>query len=153
MLSGTPEKPTLVAYGEIRLDARAPFAERLHELQREFAEVVHAWCPAAAAVEAPFHGASARAALQLAHARGVILAALAAEAVPVIEYTPAVIKKTVAGNGRAEKSQVQHMVRHALGRQAPDLTPDLADALAAALCHLAHARFARAVRGPESRRG
>jgi crossover junction endodeoxyribonuclease RuvC len=134
------------------MDRRSSFPERLEHLQREFAEVVRAWHPDAAAVEAPFHGASARAALQLAHARGVILAALAAQNVPVVEYSPAVIKKTVAGNGRAEKLQVQEMVRHALGRQAPTLTSDLADALAAALCHLAHARFADAVRRSDLRR-
>jgi crossover junction endodeoxyribonuclease RuvC len=134
------------------MDRRSSFPARLERLQSEFAKIVNAWHPAAAAVEAPFHGASARAALQLAHARGVILAALAAQDVPVIEYSPAVIKKTVAGNGRAEKLQVQQMVRHALGRQAPALSSDLADALAAALCHLAHARFSDAVRRSESRR-
>ena len=98
-----------------------------------------------AAVEAPFHGVSARAALQLAHARGVILAALAGERVPVIEYSPAVIKKTVTGSGRADKVQVQTMVRHALGDQLARLSSDLADALAAALCHMAHARFEAAI--------
>lgn len=152
VLSGTSEKPRVIACGEVRMDKRAPFPDRLHTLQDEFTRIVRSWTPSAASVEAPFHGASARAALQLAHARGVILATLAAEHVPVIEYAPAVIKKTVAGSGRADKRQVQTMVRHALGGGAPRLTPDLADALAAALCHLAHARFEAALRGSESAR-
>ena len=127
------------------MNPRAPFPERLYRLQEEFVAVVRAWSPSASAVEAPFHGVSARAALQLAHARGVILAALAGEHVPVIEYSPAVIKKTVTGSGRADKLQVQLMVRHTLGDQPPQLTSDLADALAAALCHLSHVRFEAAI--------
>lgn len=101
--------------------------------------------PPRAAVETPFHGASARSALQLAHARGVLLATLAEEKIEVIEYTPATVKKTVTGNGRAEKLQVQEMVVRTLrGAAPPVLTPDVADAIAVALCELAHATYPRA---------
>lgn len=99
--------------------------------------VVESHRPTEAAVEAPFHGVSARSALQLAHARGVILAVLGSAAVTVHEYSPASIKKTVTGHGRADKSQVQAMVARlvvAAGEAAQ--RPDVADAVAAALCHL-----------------
>ena len=94
--------------------------------------------PEQAAVESPFHGVNPRSALQLAHARGVILAALHGAGVPLTEYAPAAVKLSVTGNGRAEKAQVQDMVVRLLripGGRAPDT--DAADALAVALCHLA----------------
>jgi len=99
-----------------------------------------------AAVEAPFHGVSARSALQLAHARGVVLAALGRSGLRVFEYSPATIKKAVTGNGRAEKGQVEAMVsRLVAGGCAPGRS-DIADAVAAALCHLFAAGHAEALR-------
>jgi crossover junction endodeoxyribonuclease RuvC len=98
--------------------------------------VVERFEPTEAAVESPFHGVNARSALQLAHARGVILAALGGAGVPVFEYTPATIKKAVTGSGRAEKVQVQLMVGRLIPNTVPDERPDVADAIAAALCHL-----------------
>jgi crossover junction endodeoxyribonuclease RuvC len=98
--------------------------------------VIEQYSPTEAAVEAPFHGISARSALQLAHARGVILAALGSESVPVFEYSPATVKKAVTGNGRAEKGQVQAMVGRLVTGKFASGRADVADALAAALCHL-----------------
>ena len=89
-----------------------------------------------AAVEAPFHGVSARSALQLAHARGVVLAALGTSGLRVFEYSPATIKKSVTGNGRAEKAQVEAMVSRLIAGGCSPGKPDIADAIAAALCHL-----------------
>jgi len=97
-------------------------------------------------VEAPFHGASARAALQLAHARGVVLAALGSAKVPVFEYSPATIKKAVTGSGRAEKAQVEAMVGRLVPGGVPPGKPDMADAIAAALCHLFGSRPAELLR-------
>jgi crossover junction endodeoxyribonuclease RuvC len=98
--------------------------------------IVSAHCPGDAAVEAPFHGVSARSALQLAHARGVILAVLGSAGVPVHEYSPATIKKAVTGSGRAEKDQVKSMVRHFVPDVGNQASADAADAIATALCHL-----------------
>lgn len=113
-----------------------PFAQRLARLQVGIATVVETHRPTEAAVEAPFHGVSARSALQLAHARGVVLAVLGSAAVAVHEYAPAAIKKTVTGNGRAEKRQVQAMVARLVTAGEAAERPDVADAVAAALCHL-----------------
>jgi len=79
---------------------------------------------------------SARAALQLAHARGVVLAVLGSSDLPVFEYAPATIKKAVTGQGRAEKSQVESMVLRLVPGLGARGRPDVADALATALCHL-----------------
>jgi len=136
----------LVACGEIRLSERQSFAHRLARLHAEIVALVDEHAPSESAVEAPFHGASARAGLQLAHARGVVLAALGASVIPVFEYSPATIKKAVTGNGRAEKIQVEAMVAGLLRGGIPRGKPDLADAIAAALCHLFGAGPAERIR-------
>jgi crossover junction endodeoxyribonuclease RuvC len=96
-------------------------------------------------VESPFHGPNARAALQLAHARGVVLACLGQAGIQVAEYSPATIKKAITGTGKADKEQVQAMVRRLLGNPA-DESRDVSDALAVAYCHLASSGFAAASR-------
>jgi len=112
-------------------------ASRLARLHTGILSVVEQHAPSEAAVEAPFHGVSARSALQLAHARGVVLAALGILGVQVFEYSPATIKKAVTGNGRAEKEQVEAMVsRLVAGGGGSAGRSDIADAIAAALCHL-----------------
>lgn len=146
VLSGDIERPCVVACGEIHLPESLPFAVRLARLQEAFRAVLAQHDPLEAAVESPFHGVSARSALQLAHARGVLLATLAGHSVPIHEYAPAAVKKAVCGSGRAEKAQVQQMMARVLG-PAPsgDWTADVSDALAIAWCHLAHRRFSAAI--------
>lgn len=159
IVRGPSASPRLVAAGTIRLPARLGFAERLHRLQVELVSLVERFSPVSAGVEAPFHGASARAALQLAHARGVALAVLAGAAIEVTEYAPATVKKSVTGNGRADKDQVARMVRTLLTCPGGELEQlragDRADALAVALCHLtggARQRLQQAARRPGRRR-
>jgi len=126
----------LIACGEIRLPERMALADRLACLHAGIASVVRQHEPTEAAVEAPFHGVSARSALQLAHARGVVLAALGSSGMRVFEYSPATIKKAVTGNGRAEKGQVEVMVSRLVTGDHRSGKSDIADAIAAALCHL-----------------
>jgi crossover junction endodeoxyribonuclease RuvC len=115
-------------------------ATRLARLHVQFAELVVRLAPSCAAVETPFQGANPRSAFQLAHARGVILAALAAAGLEVSEYSPAAVKKSVTGNGRAPKEQVRRMVQSLLASRS--LAPaDASDALAVALCHATTARY------------
>ena len=144
VLSGSVSRPHLEESGAIRLAASRTFAERLGRLGREMDALVSRLRPDVAAVETPFQGASARSALQLAHARGVILAVLANHRIEVVEYTPATVKKAVTGSGRADKQQIGHVVRQLLGRAvAPG--HDTSDALAIGLCHLAAGAWRRAV--------
>jgi crossover junction endodeoxyribonuclease RuvC len=123
---------------------RSDLASRLARLRGEFEALVARIAPACAAVETPFHGVNPRSALQLAQARGVILAALAAAGVEVAEYTPAAVKKSVTGNGRAPKEQVRRMV-HCLLAARSIARADASDALAVALCHATTARYRAAV--------
>ena len=127
-------------------------ADRLARLHGGITAVVLEYAPTEAAVEAPFHGVSARSALQLAHARGVVLAVLGISGLRVFEYSPATIKKAVTGNGRAEKEQVEAMVSRLVAGDCPRGKSDIADAIAAAICHLFGAEHADALRRAEAPR-
>ncbi len=142
---GDTVRPRVDDCGVIRLPARAPFADRLARLQREFEAVVRRVAPATAAVESLFHGRGTRAALQLAHARGVILAVLATAGVEVEEYSPATVKQAVTGSGRADKDQVRQMVERLLDPPTRNESSDLSDALAVAWCHATTRGFRAAV--------
>jgi crossover junction endodeoxyribonuclease RuvC len=136
LVGGRADDPELVDCGEIRLPQSHSLASRLHLLAVEFERLVGSLEPTHAAVEMPFHGSNARSALQLAHARGVLLAVLAGAGVPIAEYTPATVKKAITGNGRAEKVQVQGMVERLMRARVPAGAWDRSDALAVALCHM-----------------
>ncbi|MBM3541413.1 MAG: crossover junction endodeoxyribonuclease RuvC, partial [Alphaproteobacteria bacterium] len=111
---------------------------RLHDA---LAAVIAAQKPDEAAVEATFVNANASSTLKLGMARGVVMLAPAAAGVPVAEYAPNLVKKSVVGAGHAEKAQILMMVRVLLP-QAKVTEADAADALAVAICH-AHYRGAR----------
>jgi len=101
-------------------------------------EIVQQTQPQMVAVEKVFVYRNADSALKLGQARGAAICAVAGFDLPVFEYSPTEIKKSVVGNGHASKEQVQHMVKVLLGlSQSP--SADAADALAAALCHAHHA--------------
>ena len=150
VLVGSSHRPRLGDCGVIRLSDRH-FAQRLARLQTEFEQLVEEAHPTVAAVETLFTGASARSALQLAHARGVILAVLARAEVSVAEYTPATVKLSVTGSGRADKEQVRMMVMRLLDLELGNRPTDLSDALAVALCHTTRSRFHARVETAEAR--
>jgi crossover junction endodeoxyribonuclease RuvC len=91
--------------------------------------------PTAVAVEESFVGADARIALSVGQARGAVLVAAAAVGVECVEYPPARVKQAVCGYGRAEKAQVQRMVRAILAMESNPTPSHAADALAVAICH------------------
>ena len=99
--------------------------------------------PAAVALEESFVGADARIALSVGQARGAVLVAAAAAGVECAEYTPASVKQAVCGYGRAEKAQVQRMVRTILALDAPPTPHHASDALAVAICHALAPRLLR----------
>lgn len=121
--------------------ASGDFPERLGEIFHGVREVLLEWRPQQVAVEQVFVSRNAASALKLGHARGAAISAVVTLELPVFEYTPAAVKQGLVGNGRAEKEQVQHMVRVILGLQG-SMTLDQSDALAVALCH-AHGHATR----------
>ena len=129
---------SFVGAGAIVVPARLSFPERLCEIGRELRHIIAEHHPESAAIEDTFHAINARSALRLSHVRGVAMFLLAEAGLEVGEYPPATVKLCVAGNGRAEKQQVQWMVRSLL-RLDSDLSPlDVSDAVAVALCHASH---------------
>jgi crossover junction endodeoxyribonuclease RuvC len=133
-----------ITSGKIVLSSRSPLHIRLKELHDTLTAIIRQYKPAEAVVEKIFFSKSARSALSLGHARGVALVVAAAEGLPVHEYTAVEVKKAVTGYGRAEKRQVQEMLRSILSINGC-LSPDGADALALALCHINRAWFNKAV--------
>jgi crossover junction endodeoxyribonuclease RuvC len=126
----------LVRCGAITAGSGAAFAERLSRIYRALVDELDACRPDCVAIESLFYATNVRSALKLGHARGVAMLAAVESGVPVLEYTPAEIKRAVVGYGRAEKGQVQQMVKLLLGLDRVPSPHDAADALAVAICHL-----------------
>ncbi len=130
-----------IACGAITTPNDWPLPRRLAALHAELSRLIVLHRPASAAVEQLFFSRNVRSALAVGHARGVILLALAQAGVPVAEYTPLEVKQAVAGYGRADKKQMQTMVRVLMGLPDIPKPDDVADALAVAICHLHTSRI------------
>jgi crossover junction endodeoxyribonuclease RuvC len=129
----------LVACGAITAAAGDSFPHRLARIHRELADLLATHRPECVAVESVFHAVNARSAIKLGHARGVAILAAVEAGCEVVEYTPAEIKRAVVGYGRADKHQVQQMIKLLLGLAKAPTPHDAADALAVAICYL-HSR-------------
>lgn len=127
-----------ISSGCIRLNPKESFHLRLKDLHESFNVIVEKYQPQVMSIEQAFVHKNALSALKLGQARGALLAAAALAGLAVAEYAPADVKRTVAGNGRADKLAVQHMVKRLLDIHA-DIAADAADALALALCHSRYA--------------
>ncbi|MCA9626206.1 MAG: crossover junction endodeoxyribonuclease RuvC [Myxococcales bacterium] len=126
---------THVAHGVLRMNPEASLATRLCVIDEGISQLLSTHEPDVGSVESIFFNKDAQAAAKLGHARGVILLGLARAGLDVFEYPPARVKRTVTGNGQAEKRQVAQMVKAMLALR--DVPPaDAADALAIAITHL-----------------
>ena len=125
----------IVVSGAVRASVPASFPEKLLKIHIGLASLLREFRPDCVAIESLFHAVHARSALQLGHARGVAMLAAVEAGLPIVEYTPAEIKRAVVGYGRADKHQVQHMVKLILGLATVPTPNDAADALAVAICH------------------
>lgn len=134
---------SFVACGSVHSDGDLHLADRLRQLHDGLSAVIHAHRPDEVAIEETFVNKDARATLKLGQARGVAMLAPAQAGLPVAEYAPNLVKKTIVGAGHAEKDQIHMMVRVLLPKADPRST-DAADALAIALTHAQH-RGARAL--------
>ncbi|MCK9273789.1 MAG: crossover junction endodeoxyribonuclease RuvC [Syntrophales bacterium] len=123
-----------LSHGEIKSPNDSPLSIRLKLLFDSLMAVVNKWQPQALVIEDIFYGKNVKSLIIQGHARGAVLLIAPFNNIPVYEYSPLEIKKAVVGYGRAEKKQVQQMVKTILNlsKAAP---PDASDALAAAICH------------------
>lgn len=125
-----------VHYGVITTPSDWTMPARLQKLYEELSLVIHDYAPAQAAVEQLFFSRNVKTALAVGQARGVALLAMAQAGLDIYEYTPLEVKQSVSGYGRAEKAQVQELVRLLLNLPSVPKPDDAADALAIAICHL-----------------
>ena len=137
----------MVAAGVIRTSPKWRFEKRLLEIAQGLRRLIAEFAPEAAGVEGVFFSANVKTALKLAHVRGVALLTAAEAGIEVAEYSPLEIKMSVAGYGRADKRQVQTMVRSLLGLSEDVESEDACDALAVAICHATRLSVERRLSG------
>ncbi len=124
-----------LAYGTISTKPAMPFEKRLLSISQELELLISQHCPAVMAVEELFFSRNTTTAMGAAQGRGVALVSGARAGLPVYEYTPMQVKLAVTGYGRAQKMQVQQMVKVLLNLDKIPKPDDAADALAVAICH------------------
>ncbi|MCC2646188.1 MAG: ruvC [Rickettsiaceae bacterium] len=124
-------KASYIASGAIQTDAANPLGERLAKICQELNIIIDKYSPQLAAMEEVFINKNPQSSLKLSHARGALMATIALKNIPLREFAPNQVKKTVVGVGRAEKSQIQHMITM-LVNGAKFCKADEADALAVA---------------------
>lgn len=124
-----------VQYGSIQTKAGTEDALRLKQVYEATVQLIEKYKPDAVAVEKLFFNRNVTTALTVGQARGVLMLAAVQQGLPIAEYTPLQVKQAIVGYGKAEKKQVQEMVKMFLHLSAVPKPDDVADALAVAICH------------------
>ena len=131
----------LIASGAVTTKAGESFPLRLLKLNNDLENIIDEYKPDAISVEELFFNNNVKTAINVAQARGVVLVVGCQKQIPTYEYTPLQIKQAVAGYGRADKIQVQKMVKAILNVEKLPKLDDTTDSMAAAICHAHSARF------------
>lgn len=129
------ETPRLLHSGSIRTQKGEQEANRLLEIFNDMTTIVKEYKPDIASIEKLFFFRNQTTVMPVAHARGVILTVLAQHDIPIFEYTPMEVKQVLTGYGRADKKEVEQMVKIALGQDNLPKLDDTVDAIAIAICH------------------
>ena len=140
----------IVAFGALRLPAKDAFSRRLLEIHRKITQLIIDYEPDSVAVEDQFYLSNFKSVLKLGQVKGAVILAAEQAGVPISEYSPLAIKNAVTGYGRAEKHQVQIMVKNILRMSEAPKPHDAGDALALAICHI-HTMGTRQKLVPENR--
>lgn len=137
VVDGTGSAFSLVEAGVVTTKERDEMPERVRDIYDDLIALFKETKPDVAAIERLYaHYKHPRTAILMGHARGAIMLAAAQCGVPVASYSATMVKRSLTGNGHASKGQVQRMIAVMLGLGKPPEPPDVADALAVALCHL-----------------
>ena len=129
------EKIELLTSGSIQTDKKQGDSKRLLEIYNDLSQIVEQFKPDCASVEQLFFFKNQKTIIPVAEARGVILTVLEKYGVPTFSYTPMEVKQVLTGYGRADKKEVEQMVRITLGGQDLPKLDDTVDAIAIAICH------------------
>ena len=127
--------------GAILTEAKTSFPLRLEKIHKELAEIIEHYNPDAMSIEELFFNNNAKTAINVAQARGVILVTARMHNLDIFEYTPLQVKQAVTGYGRADKIQVQRMVKMILNEEKLPKLDDVTDSMAMAICHAHSAKF------------
>ncbi|MBR6729070.1 MAG: crossover junction endodeoxyribonuclease RuvC [Clostridia bacterium] len=138
----------VIDYGAVTTRAGMKLSDRLRNIYEDINILIERFRPDAFAVEELFFNTNVTTGISVAHGRGVIVLAAAVQNLPIYEYTPLQVKQSVAGYGRADKSQVQRMVKSLLGLPAVPKPDDVSDALAIAICHAYNAGYQNLIHDP-----
>jgi crossover junction endodeoxyribonuclease RuvC len=131
----TGGKPVMVDAGVVRTRVHQPLDERLVEIYNSLCEIIAETKPKIMVIEKLFFAQNVTTAISVSHARGVAMLTGKLAGLEIVEYTPLQIKQAITGYGRADKKQMQEMVRVILGLKTVPQPDDCADALAAAIMH------------------
>ncbi len=129
--------------GAVLTEAHTSFPLRLEKIYNDLEQIIDNFKPDAMSIEELFFNNNAKTAINVAQARGVILVTAKKNNIPIYEYTPLQIKQAVVGYGRADKKQVQSMVKMILNKEELPKLDDTTDSMAIAICHAHSFRFAK----------
>lgn len=135
----------LIASGAIETDKKVPFPKRIQKIYDDMTDLIDTYKPDAMAVEELFFNTNITTGIQVAHGRGAVIISASKKDLPIYEYTPLQVKQAVVGYGRADKKQVQMMVKAILNLEKIPKLDDTTDAIAIAICHAHSAKFAQPV--------
>ena len=136
----------LIKAGAIETKAGVPFPNRLQKIYDDMIDLIEEYKPAAISIEALFFSTNPTTAIGVAQGRGAVLIAASKTATPIYEYTPLQVKQSITGYGRADKKQVQSMVKAVLKLEKIPKLDDTTDAMALAICHAHSARFSEPIK-------
>ncbi|MGE4159418.1 MAG: crossover junction endodeoxyribonuclease RuvC [Planctomycetota bacterium] len=145
VLDGSASTPRVIAAGVVNLAALPTLPRKLLKLHEALEQLILQYKPDEGAVETQFHGVNARSAFLVGQARGIVLFTFEERGLPCGEYTPATVKKTVAGHGRATKEQILRMIATLTRTKLPPGSHDAADAVGIAYTHLQRRRPLRGI--------
>lgn len=136
----------LITSGAITTEANLAFPTRLTIIYDQLGEIINKYNPEVISVEELFFNQNIKTAINVAQARGIVLVVGCKNSIPTYEYTPLQIKQAVVGYGRAEKKQVQQMVKAILNVKEVPKLDDITDSMAAAICHAHSSKFSEEFR-------
>lgn len=131
----TGNKFKVIEYGAVMTSSDLDLSKRLLKIHQDLSNIINKFNPDVFAIEELFFNKNVKTALTVGHGRGAAILSASIRNLPVFEYTPLQVKQAVAGYGRAEKSQIQQMIKVLLCLPAIPKPDDVADALAVAVCH------------------
>ena len=135
----------LISSGAIETKKGVPFPKRIQKIYDDMMSLIEEFKPDAIAVEELFFNTNITTGIQVAHGRGAVLIAASKTDTPIFEYTPLQIKQGLTGYGRADKKQIQAMVKAILNLNNIPKLDDTTDAIAVAICHAHSAKFAQVI--------